>query len=411
MAEQDEKLLSGAQAAEFLGVKAATLYAYASRGFIESIPAQSGRERTYRLSDLLKLRNSNRGVKSSKDPDQPTWTGPLIKSSITEITADGHRYRGQDALALARENKPFESIAELLWDTPDGSHSEWSRCKPYSMPKQFRKSVAPESDYLDVVKLILVLVEMTEAISPKLLSDEIFIAARRLIVSMTEAAGILYEQVPQPASGKYFIAQTLLSALSGVKSGEKAQALNCALVLCADHELNASALAARVAASCDAPLFACLLSALGTSSGSLHGAATGRAEDCVSMSMKFKSASSWLKDHLKHNDAVPGFGSEIYSGGDPRASLLIETAVNISSNKNKNLLRLLELVDCVRDNLSLEPNLDVGLAALSYALALPARSGTTIFAVSRASGWIAHAIEQRMYGGTIRPRARYIGKA
>lgn len=416
LTDSDEKLLSGAQAAEFLGVKAATLYAYASRGLIESIPGETGRERAYKLSDLVRLRNSNRGVKNSKDPDQATWTGPLIKSSITEITAEGHSYRGQDTLQLAQENKPFENVAELLWDTADGStgagaSSEWARCRPYSIPKQFRKSVAPESDYLDVVKLILVLVEMTEAVSPRLLSDEVFLSARRLIVTMAEAAGIIHENEPAAANGKYFIAQTLLSALSGTKSSEKAQAINCALVLCADHELNASALASRIAASCDAPLFSCLLSALGTFSGSFHGAASRRAEDFVSASMKFKSAASWLKDHLKHNDGVPGFGSEIYSAGDPRANLLIETAQNISSNKNKNLLRLIEMVECVRDNLSLEPNLDVGLAAISYALSLPPRSGTTIFAVSRAAGWIAHAIEQRLYGGTIRPRAKYIGKA
>ena len=411
MADNAEKLLSGAQAAEFLGVKPATLYAYASRALIESFPGESGRERAYRLSDLLKLRNTNRGVRNSKDPDQASWTGPLIKSSITEITAEGHRYRGQDALKLAHENKPFESIAELLWDTSDGSFSEWSRCSSYSIPKQFRKSVAPESDYLDLVKLILVLVEMTEAISPKLLSDEVYLAARRLIVTMAEAAGLIHEHDVYAAGGKYFIAQTLLAALSGTKSSEKAQAINCALVLCADHELNASALAARIAASCDAPLFSCLLSALGTFSGSFHGAASRRAEDFVSASMKFKSATSWLKDHLKHNDGIPGFGSEIYSAGDPRSNLLIETAVNISSNKNRNLLRLMEMVECVREQMALEPNLDVGLAAISYALGLPPRSGTTIFAVSRSAGWIAHAIEQRLYGSTIRPRARYIGKA
>jgi citrate synthase len=60
--------------------------------------------------------------------------------------------------------------------------------------------------------------------------------------------------------------------------------------------------------------------------------------------------------------------------------------------------------------LSEEPNLDVGLAAISYALALPAGSGSSIFAISRTAGWIAHAIEQRTYGAIIRPRAKYIGK-
>jgi citrate synthase len=88
---------------------------------------------------------------------------------------------------------------------------------------------------------------------------------------------------------------------------------------------------------------------------------------------------------------------------------LIETAEQVSS-KNAMLKRLLEVVECVREQLGLEPNLDVGLAAITYALALPSGTGSIIFAVSRTSGWIAHAVEQKMYGGLIRPRARYIGR-
>ncbi|HMP53591.1 MAG TPA: citrate/2-methylcitrate synthase, partial [Candidatus Melainabacteria bacterium] len=73
---------------------------------------------------------------------------------------------------------------------------------------------------------------------------------------------------------------------------------NCGLVLCADQELNASALAARIAASCDASLYSCLLSALATFSGTSHGSASRRAEDIVSSSMKFNSVTAWLKDYL-----------------------------------------------------------------------------------------------------------------
>ncbi|NJL72200.1 MAG: helix-turn-helix domain-containing protein, partial [Candidatus Competibacteraceae bacterium] len=117
MSGSDEKFLVGAQAAEFLGVKPATLYAYASRGQIESVPGASGRERCYRLSDLIRLRQSARGVKSARDSEPAVWTGPAIKSAITEIREDGHRYRGQNAIALALKKTSFEDTAELLWDT------------------------------------------------------------------------------------------------------------------------------------------------------------------------------------------------------------------------------------------------------------------------------------------------------
>ncbi len=85
MSDDEEKYYSGAQAAEFLGVKSATLYAYASRGMIESMPAESGRERAYRLTDLIKLRQSSRGFKTQKDQEIPTWTGPVIKSRLLKF--------------------------------------------------------------------------------------------------------------------------------------------------------------------------------------------------------------------------------------------------------------------------------------------------------------------------------------
>lgn len=411
LAENDERLLSGAQAAEFLGVKAATLYAYASRGLIESIPAQSGRERSYRLSELIKLRNSSRGIKNQRDSEPAVWTGPLIKSSITEIQSGGHCYRGINAIDLARKSTPFEAVAELLWETDDDSDVEWCKVKPFSIPKQLKKSVSIESDYLDLYKLVLVSVDMFETVARKLLSDNIFSDARRIIVTMSLTPGFAEQRDVYLSNSQFPIAQTLLHALSGTKSIERAELINAALVLCADHELNASALAARVAASCDASLYSCLLSALGTFSGIMHGAASRRAEDMVSTSLRFKSVATWLKDYMRQSDQMPGFGTELYAGGDPRAKLLIESAIAVSPRNNKSLNRLIEIVEGVREKLGAEPNLDFGLAAMSYALALPPGAGSAVFAVSRCSGWIAHSIEQRMYGGVIRPRARYIGRS
>lgn len=409
MAESEEKYLSGAQAAEFLGVKPATLYAYASRGLIESVPGETGRERTYRLSELLRLRNSARGVRSPKD-EIPVWTGPMIKSSITEIAHDGHRYRGENAFELVRKKQAFELVAELLWETGVDSCRPWLESEPFSLPKYLKKAATPDADYLDLLKLLLVSVEMMEPLNRKLLSNDLFVAARRLVVSMALTAGLAKQDELRLSSSQFPLAQTLLFGLSGEKSKQQAELVNSALVLCADHELNASALAARVAASCDASLYSCLLSALGTFSGTMHGAASRRAEDIVSSSMRFNSASAWLKDYLRHADKIPGFGTDLYEGGDPRARYLIEACRNLSA-KNKSLDRLVEVVDCVKEHLGDGPNLDVGLAAVSYALALPGGSGSTIFAVSRTAGWIAHAVEQRSYGGLIRPRARYIGKS
>lgn len=408
MSDDDEKYFTGAQAAEFLGVKSATLYAYASRGMIESMPAESGRERAYRLTDLIKLRQSSRGFKTPKDQEIPTWTGPVIKSAITEIRNDGHRYRGQDAIDLARQGHPFELVAELLWET-DASQKEWQATKPLALPKQIKNLASAEVDYLDLVKVLIASVEIADPVTRKLLGDDLFATARRLIVTMALTPGLGENSEGYISDAKYPIAQTLLASLRASRSREKAAVVNSALVLCADHELNASALAARVAASCDASLYSSLLSAVGTFSGSLHGLASRRTENIVSNSLKFKSTNAWLKDYLKHSETIPGFGTELYEQGDPRAKFLLAAAQAIAS-KNANLNRLFEIVESVGEQIGTKPNLDIGLAAITYALSLPPSSGSTLFAVSRTAGWIAHAFEQRAYGGVIRPRAKYIGK-
>jgi len=408
--DNTDKLLSGSEAAEFLGVKSATLYAYASRGLIESIPAKNARERCYRLSDLVKLRQSSRGFKSVKDEDDSVWTGPVIKSAITEIREDGHRYRGQSALDLARAGTPFELVAELIWQTDNRDQKLWRRIKPLSVPSPARKIASPDIDSLDLLKLVLSSLEIVDPVHRKLLSDDHFDTARRLIVTIALALGWRTRREKYFASSNFAVAESILFALTRNRAKERVRLVNSALVLCADHELNASAFAARVAASCDASLYSSLLAALGTFSGTLHGSASRKVEDIVSSSMRFKSAGAWLKDALKQYGKIPGFGSDIYSAADPRADYLIAEAKMVSP-RNAHLKRLCEIVDCVRDHLGVPPNVDLGLAAMSYALSLPAGAGSAIFAVSRTAGWIGHAVEQRLYGGVIRPRARYIGKS
>lgn len=404
-----EKLLTGSQAAEFLGVKAATLYAYASRGLIESVPSENARERCYRLTELIKLRQSSRGFKNAKDTEAAVWNGPVVKTAITEIRNEGHRYRGENVIELALADKPFEQVAELLWGNDTSGTISWKKIKPLTIPKPLKAVASGDTDYLDLLKLLLVSEEIVDRVPRKLNGSDVFNIARSLIVTMSMTPGVARRRDRYIADSPFPIAHTLLFALSGNKSRERARVMNRALVLCADHELNASALAARVAASCDATLYSCLLSALGTFSGSLHGSASRRAEDIVHGSLKFRTTAAWTKEYLRQFDQIPGFGTQLYTQGDPRAKVLIDTAVQIGG-RNKHLQRLLEIVAFVREEMGLAPNLDIGLAAISYALMLPPGSGSTIFAISRTAGWIAHAIEQRLYGGVIRPRARYIGK-
>lgn len=409
MSQTEEKYLVGSQAAEFLGVKPATLYAYASRGQIESVPGNSGRERCYRLSDLIKLRQAARGVKTVRDNDQAIWTGPSIKSAITEITPEGHRYRGKLGLDLAHQEMTFEATAELLWDC-EKPVVDWSGIEPFSLdPLLSQMPAGGKLECLDLLKLLLINCDMTYSLGINPAVEDVYDKARRLIVTMAWAVGLLNGRDRAVKYESASISELLARSLSHNPGNEHVRLINQALVLCADHELNASALACRIAASCDASLFSCLLSALGTFSGNLHGSASRRTEDIVSGSMAFDAVEDWLKHYLAEHESVAGFGTELYQEGDPRARLMLTSALAVNQT-DASLLRLKAIVDVVQKELGLAPNLDVGLAAISYALALPPGSGSTIFAVSRTAGWIAHAMEQRLYGGVIRPRARYIGK-
>ncbi len=405
--DEAENYMNGPEAAEFLGVKTATLYAYVSRGLLASEPGENARQRRYRLSELIKLRQSTRGFKSPQIAEEGSWTGPIIKSAITEIREDGHRYRGFDVFNLLKDNMPFEAVTELLWAT---EKTRWTNLKPFPIPETLKPSINNDSDYLDVLKLLLVSLEINDTVCRKLLAEDTLDTAHRLVVTMATAIGLPHGRSHFMSQAEFPVAQTLLKALTGSTSSEEARLINCVLVLCADHELNASALAARIAASCDASLYSCILSALGSFSGTMHGSASKRAHQLVESSTSFVSAQTFLKDYLRQVDEIPGFGTRLYPTGDPRARYIIDLAQK-SAKQNDKLNRLVDIVKCIYDELGLHPNLDIGLTAISYALSLPPGSGSTIFAVSRTAGWIAHAIEQRRYSGIIRPRARYIGRS
>jgi citrate synthase len=182
-----------------------------------------------------------------------------------------------------------------------------------------------------------------------------------------------------------------------------------ALVLAADHELNPSTFAARVAASAGASLPACMMAALAALSGPLHGAATARVEAFVAEVAKPERGAAAVGERLARGESVPGFGHPVYPEGDPRGARLLEVAQRLGGRSRG--VRILVSVVNAMDLVARErPTLDVGLVALSHALGLPRGGALAIFACGRVAGWIAHALEQRAAGFILRPRARYVGQ-
>ncbi len=202
------------------------------------------------------------------------------------------------------------------------------------------------------------------------------------------------------------VAQALLASVGAAHRGDRAErALNCALVLAADHELNASTFAARVAASAGADLYACLTAAIATLSGPRHGGECDRVEALVSEVGTPRRAHSVVLARTQRGDLLPGFGHPLYPDGDPRAPPLLAAAHDLAPSSVRTLDAI--VLEATR-SLGLKPTLDVGLVAIAHALGVPG-AASAIFALGRCAGWAAHVIEQREAGFLLRPRARYIG--
>lgn len=186
------------------------------------------------------------------------------------------------------------------------------------------------------------------------------------------------------------VAARLATALSGRARppGWVVEATNAALVLLADHELATSTLAARVAASTRADPYACVVAALATLSGPLHGTASA----AVRAALESDDPAERLADQAS-SGRLSGFGHPLYEGIDPRASALLERVREGAPNHP--VLRAADrLARVVERRSGVAANVDLGLAALTAAAGLSAEAGSVIFAVARAAGWLAHVAEE-----------------
>jgi citrate synthase len=182
---------------------------------------------------------------------------------------------------------------------------------------------------------------------------------------------------------------------------EAADVVRRALVLLADHELNASTFATRVAISTGAPLSAGVLSGLATLSGPLHGRATLGVQEIIAAAHRLGAAGA-VREWLAQGRPIAGFGHPLYPAGDPRATALL--ALLAPGREYVDLTRVVEEVIGER------PNVDFAMAVLTKGYRLPPEAPLMLFAMGRCVGWLAHAIEQATTGvHPIRPRARYVG--
>lgn len=375
--------IAAEEARDRLGVRPQTLYAYVSRGRVQTRPdPRDPRRRLYRAADITAL--TQRKSRSRKVSDVAAgaiaWGEPVLASEITTVAGGRLFYRGRDAIRLS-DTETLESVARLLRGGHGAALKRTQRPQPPKHPDMRTRA------YL--------------ALAARAGSDPPA-RGRHPLVLAVEAATLL-DVLTDAVAGEVWggaIHNRLALAWGQGPGGPGADLIRRILVLVADHELNASAFAARVAASTGASLSASALAGLATLSGPRHGGATQAVQTFAAEAAQLGPRQA-ITNRLVEDRLLPGFGHQLYPDDDPRAAALLERFTPPPD--------LLALQAAVKAITGLAPNVDFTLVAGCEALRLPPDAPFALFAVARCAGWIAHAIEQGQADALIRPRARYVG--
>jgi citrate synthase len=329
-----------------------------------------------------------------------------VESAITEITADCLRFRGLDATRLA-VSRTFEEVAELLWTGELRPAAEPWQARPAALAAGRAAQAALPAGTLPLERLQVIVPAMaaTDPLRLQLDPSAVVAAGRNVVAGMVDC---LPPVADENSAGP--IATRLWTRLCGHRASPGLlRATSAALVLLADHELAASTLAARAAASVRADPYAVVGTGLGAVSGALHGGASLGAETLLAAASGPGDVPRVVAELLRRGEKVPGFGHFVYRGGDPRATVLLDL-VRRAAPKSGQLAVAEAVLAEVRQKSLPEPNVDFALATLAQVAGMVRGAGEAIFAVSRTAGWVAHALEAYSGPGPLRPRAVYTGR-
>ncbi|MEM1250395.1 MAG: citrate synthase family protein [Acidobacteriota bacterium] len=413
------QFLSSREAARSLGVSLPTLYAYVSRGLLQSEPAAEGsRARRYRRTEVEALVQERR---AKADPQAGArgalnWGKPVLDSAVTSINEGSCFYRGRALEDLADHS--FEDVAEWLWRGLEPGSCETHSPGAWRLSPACRDSLtavrasAPVwREAVDLLQVVLPIAALEDLEAIDLSADGVAQCGARILGLMT--ATIAHSSLEGRALPSATSIAQLLQRCWSPSRPELAQLLNLALIVSADHELNVSTFTARCVASASSTPYEVVGAGLAALRGRKHGGHSERVEALFQeLSAPHRSRNELrasLARRIKRGAEVPGFGHVLYPQGDPRCDLLLG-ALREAHPDDPICTAILALIDEGTALTGDRPTLDVGLAALSTTYGLPTGSALALFALGRSAGWLAHAIEQYETDQLIRPRARYVGE-
>jgi citrate synthase len=386
------------EAARRLGVKPETIYAYVSRGLLLRDPASRPHRSLFARDEVERL------AARARRTDRSGALEVVVETELTLLDPPGRLlFRGRDAIDLAR-HRTFEEVAALLWDGAAPAPWELERGAAGAV-SSLADVLGEDLDATERIPAIVATLAATDALRADRRPDAVRRAGVRIFAGILE--GLPRQGMPVDSG----VAARLWDALVADERRPKPPqlaALNAALVLLADHELAASTLAARVAASTWADPYRVVLAGLGPIGGALHGGAPAAVESILASIDSPPDVPRVLDQHLALGRPLPGFGHRVYRDRDPRADHLLQLLPRSAEAPEdaKKVNALLELA-AVRGLPA--PNVDMALAALAHSMRLRAGAASTIFTFARIAGMLGHALEEYPHRLRYRPRATYIG--
>ncbi|MFC3040091.1 citrate synthase [Virgibacillus xinjiangensis] len=346
------------------------------------------------------------------------------QSSISSIIDDQLAYAGYKIDDLAK-NSSFEEVIYLLWNQKLPTKKELDQLKnelaanmelPEQVIEHLRSydlsTVHPMAALRTAVSLLGLYDEEADVMETEANKRKAVRIQAKISSVVTAFARIRQgQEVVQPKKDLSY-SENFLYMLNGKEPEDiEVEAINKALVLHADHELNASTFTARVCVATLSDIYSGITAAIGALKGPLHGGANEQVMAMLTEIGEEKNAIPFIKDKMDKKEKIMGMGHRVYKQGDPRAKFLKEMSRELTelTGQSKWYNMSVEIEEYIKENKGLPANVDFYSASVYHSLGIDHDLFTPIFAVSRTSGWLAHILEQYENNRLIRPRAEYVG--